>query len=115
MIRTIFILIAVVAVIFAFSGSKLLKYDPCRVYGVVYEVDNPARAHFRVYEEESEAFADIIVYEEENRLYADKVGIWNFAKKREFADFYVYFTEEKGGSDFSVYFTDFESFAGCNR
>lgn len=91
------------------------QIDPCRIYGKIYIEDNPNYAHFRVFEEDSEAFADIIVFEEENALYADEVGHWSFTDKREFADIYIYFEEEKNMADFSIYFTEYASFAACNR
>ena len=91
------------------------QLDPCKVFGKFYIVDSPYYAHFRVYEEDSEAFSDIIVFEEESVLYADREGHWSFVDKREFADIYIYFEEEKNMADFSIYFTEFESFAGCNR
>ena len=114
MLRLLFYVIAV-AGLFLNSGSKMQVYDPCKLFGTVYVVDNPHYAHFKVYEEETEAFADVLVFEESNRLYADEVGIWSFTDKREFADFYIYWVDHKGLADFTVYFTDYESFAGCNR
>lgn len=114
MLRALFYIIAVSG-IFINSGSSRKLYDPCKIFGTVYVEKNPRYAHFKVYEEDSEAFADILVFEEENRLYADKKGIWSFTDKKEFADFYIYWEDQRGLADFSVYFTDFESFAGCNK
>jgi hypothetical protein len=94
-----------------FSG----QVDFCKLFGAVYVEENPRLADFRVFEEESEAFCDIKVFEVEDRLYADRQGLWHFTKKKEFADFTVYFEPNRGLADFSVYFIDVESFAGCNK
>ena len=97
------------------TNADFEQLDPCKVYGKIFIEENPYYAHFRVYEEDSEAFSDIIVFEEESVLYADQQGHWTFVDKREFADIYIYFEEEKNMADFSIFFTEFESFAGCNR
>lgn len=89
--------------------------DPCRIYGRVFIEENPRYAHYKVYEDDSEAFSDIIIFEEENALYADEVGHWTFVEKREFADVYIYFEENRNLADFSVFYTEYASFAGCNR
>jgi len=110
-----FTIILLAGLTLSISASVERQYDPCNVYGVIFIEDNPRLAHFKVYEEASEAFADVIVFEETNRLYADSKGKWFFTDTREFADFYIYFEEEKGLADFSVFYTDYESFSGCNR
>ncbi len=109
------VLIVLLGLAFLGSASKNAQYDPCEIYGLVFIEENPRLAHFKVYEETSEAFADVIIFEEENRLYADRKGKWHFTDKREFADVYIYFEEDRGLSDFSVFFTEYESFSGCNR
>lgn len=109
------------AILFSFlmglyaPSANLPQRDVCKIYGVIYETNDPREAHFRVYEEASDAFAHIIVYEQENRLYANAPGNWTFTKTRNLADYTLYFVEDRRDADFGVYFTEFESFAGCNR
>ncbi len=107
--------IFLISFLFLGSASKSEQFDPCKVFGVIYIEDNPRYAHFRVYEEESEAFSDVIIFEESSRLYADSQGKWFFTDTREFADFFIYFEEERGLADFSVFYTGYESFSGCNK
>jgi hypothetical protein len=91
------------------------SFDPCQVYGKVFELQDPTMADFIVYIEESEAFADVLIYEHDNPLYADRPGQWAFVENRAFANVLVYFETNKSRADFSIAFIDTESFAGCNR
>lgn len=85
----------------------------CKVFGTVYEVDDPARADFIVYEEDSEAFAEVVIFEADSELYADRRGLWYFTANERFARYRIYFAEERYQAHFTIYFTDTESFAGC--
>ena len=98
-----------------FSSVNHTRPNFCNVYGITYQVSDPHRADFHVYEEETEGSADILIYETEDKLFADRSGLWHFTDVEAFADFKVYFGNNRGTADFTVYFIDVESFAGCNR
>ncbi len=103
------------AFILLFSIDLPQNNPYCRIFGSVYEVDEPYKADFLVYLSASETSSDIIVFEQQNRLYADKMGMWFFEEQEEFATHKIYFTERERDADFSIYLTRFESFAGCNE
>lgn len=103
--------------LFCFSSTDAWSqtFNPCELYGSVYiEKQYPQDADFIVYMEDSEAFADLLIYKEENSLFADREGMWFFTENKDFSDFTILITKDKGLADFSIFYTDIPSFAGCN-
>ena len=94
------------------------SYDPCKIFGSVYlETDPRRRANCFgvVYVEPEEAFANLLVFKESNKLFADKAGLWAEAPNREFADYVLFVTTERGQADFAIHYTTVRSFAGCKN
>lgn len=109
-------LIALIAGFLCLASTGAKAQTPeryCKVWGPVYEVDDPARADFIVYEEDTEAFAEVLIFETDSELYADREGLWYFTKNEHFARYRIFFADERYQAHFSVYFTTTESFAGC--
>jgi len=103
-----------VAVAAAPTGSL----EPCRIYGSVYlERDSHRRGlcFGTVYEEPVEAFADVLVFQEDNKLFADKAGLWYLTDARDFADYVLFVSNNRGIADFSIHYTKVRSFAGCRK
>ena len=96
----------------------LVSLEPCRLYGSVYLERDPNRRGFcfgAVYEEPEEAFADVLVFPESNKLFADKPGLWYFTETRDFADYVLFVSPNRGLADFSISYTKVRSFAGCRK
>ncbi|MDO7876839.1 hypothetical protein Q5H93_18990 [Hymenobacter sp. ASUV-10] len=94
------------------------SYDPCKIFGSVYLETDPRRrgnCFGVVYIEPEEAFANLIVFKENNKLFADKAGLWAEAPNREFADYALFVTTDRGQADFSIHYTTVRSFAGCKN
>ena len=94
------------------------SYDPCKIYGSVYLETDPRRrgnCFGVVYVEPEEAFANLIVFKESNKLFADKAGLWAEAPNREFADYVLFVTTDRGQADFAIHYTTVRSFAGCKN
>lgn len=94
------------------------SYDPCKIFGSVYlETDPRRRANCFgvVYVEPEEAFANLLVFKESNKLFADKAGLWAEAPNREFADYVLFVTPDRGQADFAIHYTTVRSFAGCKN
>ena len=92
--------------------------EPCRIYGSVYLERDPRRRSYCfgvVYEEPEEGYADLLVFAENNKLFADKVGLWYFTEARDFADYALFVTNNRGLADFSIHYTKVRSFAGCRK
>ena len=92
--------------------------EPCKIYGSVYLETDPSRrsyCHGTVYVEPEEAFADLLVFKENNKLFADKAGLWADAPARNFADYVLFVTPDRGRADFSIHYTTVRSFAGCKN
>ncbi len=49
-----------------------------------------------MYVEPEEAFANLIVFKETNKLFADKTGLWADAPARDFADYVLFVTPDRG-------------------
>ena len=113
-----FLLSALLALAPAPPTAPAGSYEPCKIYGAVYLETDPARrsACFgRVYIEPEEAFADVLVFNEQNKLFADKAGLWYEAPNRDFADYVLFVTKERGQADFAIHYTKIRSFAGCRN
>ncbi len=92
--------------------------EPCKIYGSVYLETDPSRRSYcfgTVYVEPEEAFANLIVFKETNKLFADKVGLWADAPARDFADYVLFVTPDRGKADFAIHYTKVRSFAGCKQ
>ena len=92
--------------------------EPCKIYGTVYLETDPARRSYcfgTVYVEPEEAFADLLVFKENNKLFADKAGLWADAPSRDFADYVLFVTPDRGKADFAIHYTKVRSFAGCKQ
>ena len=92
--------------------------EPCKIYGSVYLETDPSRRSYcfgTVYVEPEEAFADLIVFKETNKLFADKAGLWADAPARDFADYVLFVTPDRGKADFAIHYTKVRSFAGCKQ
>jgi hypothetical protein len=92
--------------------------EPCKIYGSVYLETDPRRRSYcfgTVYVEPEEAFASLIVFNEANKLFADKAGLWHEAPARDFADYVLFVTPDRGKADFSIHYTKIRSFAGCKN
>lgn len=92
--------------------------EPCRIYGSVYLERDPRRRGFcfgAVYEEPEDAFADVLVFKEDNKLFADKTGLWYITEARDFADYVLFVSPDRGLADFSIHYTKVRSFAGCRK
>jgi Family of unknown function (DUF6150) len=63
--------------------------------------------------EEDEFLATLRVFKESNKLLADKAGMWHFTETHAFADFSIFFVEDRAIADVIIYYTDKEFFAGC--
>ncbi|WP_310395847.1 hypothetical protein [Hymenobacter sp.] len=90
--------------------------EPCKIYGSIYLETDPARRGYcfgTVYVEPEEAFADLLVFKETNKLFADKAGLWADAPARDFADYVLFVTPDRGKADFAIHYTTVRSFAGC--
>jgi hypothetical protein len=100
------------------AGAPTGSYDPCKIYGSVYLETDPSRRSYcfgTVYIEPEEAFANLLVFKENNKLFADKEGLWADAGNREFADYVLFVTPDRGKADFAIHYTDVRSFAGCKN
>jgi hypothetical protein len=94
------------------------SYEPCKIYGSVYLETDPSRRSYcfgTVYVEPEEAFANLIVFKEQNKLFADKAGLWADAPARDFADYVLFVTTDRGKADFAIHYTTVRSFAGCKN
>ena len=92
--------------------------EPCRIYGSVYLETDPSRRSYcfgSVYVEPEEAFADLLVFNEQNKLFADRAGLWHDAPSRNFADYVLFVTPNRGTADFAIHYTKVRSFAGCKN
>jgi hypothetical protein len=87
--------------------------NPCEIYGVVSVQTIRSRADFLVYVEEDEFLATLRVFKEENKLLANKPGMWHFTETHAFADFSIFFVNDRALADVIIYYTDKEFFAGC--
>lgn len=106
------------AAVAASAGAPVGSYDPCKIYGSVYLETDPRRrgnCFGVVYIEPEEAFANLIVFRENNKLFADKAGLWAEAPSREYADYALFVTTDRGQADFSIHYTTVRSFAGCKN
>ena len=103
---------------FVEAAAPAGSLEPCRIYGAIYLERDPNRRGFcfgAVYEEPEEAFADVLVFPENNKLFADKAGLWYFTEARDFADYVLFVSKDRGVADFSIHYTKVRSFAGCRR
>jgi uncharacterized protein YneR len=101
-----------------FVAAPLASLEPCRIYGTIYLERDPRRRGFCfgvIYEEPEEGFADVMVFAEDNKLFADKPGLWYFTEARDFADYVLFVSNQRGMADFSVHYTKVRSFAGCRK
>ncbi|WP_231590695.1 hypothetical protein [Hymenobacter terrenus] len=92
--------------------------EPCKIYGSVYLETDPSRRSYcfgTVYVEPEEAFADLLVFKENNKLFADRAGLWADAPARDFADYVLFVTPDRGKADFAIHYTTVRSFAGCKQ
>jgi hypothetical protein len=108
--------VAAVAPVVAHPAAGSL--EPCKIYGSVYLETDPSRRSYcfgTVYVEPEEAFADLIVFKESNKLFADKAGLWADAPARDFADYVLFVTPDRGKADFAIHYTKVRSFAGCKN
>ena len=98
------------------KASAANSLEPCKIFGSVYLETDPARRSYcfgTVYVEPQEAFADLLVFKEDNKLFADRAGLWADAPARDFADYVLFVTPDRGKADFSIHYTAVRSFAGC--
>ena len=113
-----FLLAALFALAPAPKTAPVGSYEPCKIYGAVYLETDPSRRSLcfgRVYVEPEEAFADVLVFSESNKLFADKAGLWYEAPNRDFADYVLFVTKDRGQADFAIHYTKIRSFAGCRQ
>ena len=113
-----FILSALLALAPAPKTAPAGSLEPCKIYGSVYLETDPSRRGYcfgRVYIEPEEAFADVLVFNESNKLFADKPGLWCPAPNRDFADYVLFVSKDRGQADFAIHFTKIRSFAGCRK
>ena len=113
-----FLLAALLAFAPAPKAAPAGSYEPCKIYGSIYLETDPSRrsnCFGRVYIEPEEAFADVLVFQESNKLFADKAGLWAEAGNRDFADYVLFVTTDRGQADFSIHYTKVRSFAGCKQ
>ena len=99
-------------------AATTASLEPCKIYGSVYLETDPSRRSYcfgTVYVEPEEAFADLIVFKENNKLFADKAGLWADAPARDFADYVLFVTPDRGKADFAIHYTKVRSFAGCKQ
>jgi hypothetical protein len=92
--------------------------EPCKIFGSVYLETDPRRRSYcfgTVYVEPEEAFANLVVFTEQNKLFADKAGLWHEAPARDFADYVLFVTPDRGKADFAIHYTKVRSFAGCKQ
>ncbi|WP_242582920.1 DUF6150 family protein [Hymenobacter telluris] len=100
------------------AAAPARAIEPCRIYGSVYLERDPRRRGYCfgvVYVEPEEGFADLLVFPEDNKLFADKPGLWYFTEARDFADYALFVTDNRGLADFSIHYTKVRSFAGCRK
>ena len=101
------------------AAAKVVgSLEPCKIYGSIYLETDPARRSYcfgTVYVEPEEAFADLLVFKETNKLFADKAGLWAEAPARDFADYVLFVTPDRGKADFAIHYTTVRSFAGCKK
>ncbi|GAA4364993.1 hypothetical protein GCM10023185_34930 [Hymenobacter saemangeumensis] len=114
----------ILTALLAFSPAKAPvaapagSLEPCRIFGSVYLETDPSRRSYcfgTVYVEPEEAFASLVVFKESNKLFADKAGLWADAPNREFADYVLFVTPDRGKADFAIHYTKVRSFAGCRN
>jgi len=111
----------ILTALLAFGPAKAApasSLDPCRIFGSVYLETDPSRRSYcfgTVYVEPEEAFANLVVFKESNKLFADKAGLWADAPNREFADYVLFVTPDRGKADFAIHYTTVRSFAGCKN
>ena len=99
-------------------AATTASLEPCRIYGSVYLETDPGRRGYcfvSVYLEPEEAFADLLVFNEQNKLFADKAGLWHEAPSRNFADYVLFVSPNRGTADFAIHYTKVRSFAGCKN
>jgi hypothetical protein len=92
--------------------------DASKIFGSIYLETDPRRRSYcfaAIYEEPEQAFADVLVYKEDSKLFADKSGVWYFTPTRDFADYVLFVTKDRGQADFSIHYTKVRSYAGLQR
>jgi len=92
--------------------------DASKIFGSIYLETDPHRRSYcfaTIYEEPEPAFADVLVFKEESKLFADKSGVWYFTPTRDFADYVLFVTKDRGQADFSIHYTKVRSYAGVQR
>ncbi|OUJ73894.1 hypothetical protein BXP70_11635 [Hymenobacter crusticola] len=92
--------------------------DASKIFGSIYLETDPRRKSYCfavIYEEPEQAFADVLVYKEDSKLFADKAGVWYFTPTRDFADYALFVTKDRGQADFSIHYTKVRSYAGLQR
>jgi hypothetical protein len=97
--------------------KKLLRDDPCKVYGKVYFEKSRSFTTYSVFEESEDyaSYADVTVFKEDNKLFADQAGLWYVVDDPAFADYILYITRERSQADFTIAYTDKRSYAGCRK
>lgn len=92
--------------------------DASKIFGSIYLETDPRRksnCFATIYEEPEQAFADVLVYKEDSKLFADKAGVWYFTPTRDFADYVLFVTNNRGLADFSIHYTKVRSYAGVQK